>query len=265
MAKEHQGCRWLPAMAALAVVAATLLPGWSPDSQRQGFAAPVEAPRPGHVTPDGCSQTLPKVRVSGDGRHFVLGDSGQVFVPWGFNYLGEFGKLTEETWDTDWPRVERDFRGMRKLGANVVRVHLQFGTYMTGPDRFDAGQLDRLKRMLDLAREEGLYLDVTGLSCYRLNNIPGWYDALDEAERWEVQARWWKKIAETCAGHPAVFCYDLMNEPVVPGGKRKDGEWLGGAFAGKDGLGAGTDDNQRFRALRHLLVVKLNGIIQARF
>jgi hypothetical protein len=30
-----------------------------------------------------------------------------------------------------------------------------------------------------------------------------------------------------------VFCYDLMNEPVVPGGKRKDGDWLAGAFAGK--------------------------------
>jgi hypothetical protein len=27
-----------------------------------------------------------------------------------------------------------------------------------------------------------------------------------------------------------VFCYDLMNEPVVPGGKGKD--WLGPAFAG---------------------------------
>ena len=79
----------------------------------------------------------------------------------------------------------------------------------------------------------GLYLDVTGLSCYRLDRIPAWYDALDEAERWEVQARWWEKIAETCAGHPAVFCYDLMNEPIV-GGPAKKGEprWVGGELAG---------------------------------
>jgi hypothetical protein len=39
------------------------------------------------------SPAMPKVRVSGDGRQFVLGESGKVFVPWGFNYLGEFGKL----------------------------------------------------------------------------------------------------------------------------------------------------------------------------
>src|SRR5439155_18368095 len=32
---------------------------------------------------------------------------------------------------------------------------------------------------------------------------------------------------------PAVFCYDLMNEPVVAGAPRKEGDWLGPAFAGK--------------------------------
>jgi predicted acyl esterase len=177
--------------------------------------------------------TMPKVQVSGDGRHFVLGESGEMMIPWGFNYLGEFGKLTEDTWDQDWARVERDFRDMRRLGANVVRVHLQFGTYMTGRDRFDQEQLDRLSKMLDLARELGLYLDITGLSCYRLDRIPAWYDELDKANRWEVQARWWKKIAETCAGHPAVFCYDLMNEPII-GGPAKQGEprWVGGELAG---------------------------------
>jgi hypothetical protein len=176
---------------------------------------------------------MQKIGISADGRHFVLGDSGKAFVPWGFNYLGEFGKLMEDSWDQDWSRIERDFRAMRDLGANVVRIHLQFGTYMTGPNQFDQPQLDRLKKLLDLSQELGLYLDLTGLSCYRLNRIPAWYDALDEADRWDVQARWWKRIAETCANHPAVFCYDLMNEPII-GGPAKKGEprWLGGELGG---------------------------------
>jgi branched-chain amino acid transport system permease protein len=80
---------------------------------------------------------------------------------------------------------------MRKLGANVVRIHLQFGTYMKEPDAFDEAALGRLRKMLDLAQETGLYLDLTGLSCYHLDHIPAWYDALDEKERWDVQARWW--------------------------------------------------------------------------
>ena len=85
-----------------------------------------------------------KVRISDDGHSFVLGDSGQAFVPWGFNYLGEYGKLIEESWDSDWELVERDFRAMRKLGANVARIHLQFGTYMSGPDEFEQSQIDRM-------------------------------------------------------------------------------------------------------------------------
>ena len=63
--------------------------------------------------------------------------------------------------------------------------------------------------------------------------MPAWYDKLAEKDRWDVQARFWEAVAGRCADSPAVFCYDLMNEPVVPGGKRKDGDWLGPAFGGK--------------------------------
>jgi hypothetical protein len=84
-----------------------------------------------------------------------------------------------------------------------------------------------------LAERNGLYLDLTGLGCYHKKDVPAWYDVLAEKERWAVQARFWEAIASRCAGSPAVFCYDLMNEPVVPGGRRKDGDWLGPAFFGK--------------------------------
>lgn len=184
-------------------------------------------------TTDAGLSRMPTVRISKDGRHFVLGEADKVFVPWGFNYLGEFGKLMEDSWDTDWSRIERDFRDMRKLGGNVVRIHLQFGSYMKQRDEFDQAQLDLLRKLLDLAREIGLYLDITGLCCYRLDRIPSWYNALDENDRWEVQALWWQEIAKTCAGHPAVFCYDLMNEPIVVG-PAKEGEprWVGGELGG---------------------------------
>jgi hypothetical protein len=63
--------------------------------------------------------------------------------------------------------------------------------------------------------------------------VPAWYDALAEAERWRAQAAFWEAVARTCGRSPAVFCYDLMNEPVVAGAKREPGEWLGPPFAGK--------------------------------
>lgn len=173
------------------------------------------------------------IAVSEDQRGFAL-SSDRPFVPLGFNYdHDEQGRLIEDYWLTEWPKVEADFAEMRELGANVVRVHLQFGKFMDGPGMANVESLDQLSRLVELAETTGLYLDLTGLGCYHKQDVPAWYDALSEPERWQVQTEFWQAVAKRCAASPAIFCYDLMNEPVVPGGKREAGDWLGPAFAGK--------------------------------
>ena len=122
---------------------------------------------------------------------------------------------------------------MKKLGANVVRIHLQVGKFMDAADKPNEKAMDRLTKLVSLAEKERLYLDLTGLGCYHKAEVPAWYDKLSEKDRWDVQARFWKAVAGRCKDSPAIFCYDLMNEPVVPGGKRNDGDWLGPAFGGK--------------------------------
>lgn len=175
---------------------------------------------------------LQKIRMSDDGTQFLVGNGEETFSPWGFNYVGPHGTIVEEIWADDWPRIEKDFRTMRELGANVVRIHLQFGTYMASPDEAKQEELDRLKRLLDLAAETGLYLDLTGLGCYHIDRVPDWYDDLDEAKRWKAQALFWEVIAEKSAGHPAVFCYDLMNEPILAAAKEGEHPWLTGELGG---------------------------------
>ena len=177
---------------------------------------------------------LERVGVSDDRRGFVLEQSRQKFVPWGFNYdHDERGRLIEDYWEAEWDKVAEDFREMRDLGANVVRVHLQVSRFLRAADEPDQTSLDRLKKLLALAEETRLYLDLTGLGCYHKPDVPAWYDELSEEGRWNAQAVFWEAIARTCATSPVVFCYDLMNEPVVPGGTRRAGDWLGPPFAGK--------------------------------
>jgi hypothetical protein len=174
------------------------------------------------------------VRVSDDKKGFVLAESGRPFVPWGFNYdHDEDGRLIEDYWNEEWPTVESAFRESKELGANILRIHLQFGRFMQSPTEPRPEALDQLARLLRLAEATGLYLDVTGLGCYHKDDVPPWYDALDEAERWKAQAVFWEAVAQSCSNSPAVFCYDLMNEPIVPGGDAKRDDWLGPAFAGK--------------------------------
>src|SRR5262245_51016919 len=177
---------------------------------------------------------LEAVRVSKDGKGFVLEPSGKKFIPWGFNYDHDAkGRLIEDYWADEWPAIEGDFAEMKQLGANVVRVHLQFGKFMTSADKPNAKTLDRLGELLKLAEKTGLYLDLTGLGCYHKADVPEWYDKLSESDRWAAQAKFWEAVAGRCKESPAVFCYDLMNEPVVPGGKRKPGDWLGPPFGDK--------------------------------
>lgn len=175
---------------------------------------------------------LERVRVSKDGKGFVLEQSGKKFTPWGFNYDHDAkGRLIEDYWDDEWDSVKGDFAEMKDLGANVVRVHIQFGKFMTAVDKPNEKALSKLADLLKLAESTGLYIDLTGLGCYHKKDVPDWYDTLSESDRWAAQAKFWEAVAAKCKDSPAIFCYDLMNEPVVPGGKSKD--WLGPAFGDK--------------------------------
>lgn len=177
---------------------------------------------------------MERIQCGADGRGFFFASSGRRFTPWGFNYdHDENERLLEDYWSSEWSKVEEDFLEMKELGANVVRVHLQVGKFLRSPKEADEDALHQLSRLVALAERLGLYLDLTGLGCYRKADVPGWYDRLAEAGRWEAQAFFWEALALRCAASPAVFCYDLMNEPVVPGGRREAGDWLGPPFAGK--------------------------------
>jgi hypothetical protein len=175
---------------------------------------------------------MPWIGVSADKRGFVERPGNTPFVPWGFNYDRDSRqRLLEDYWVAEWPKVQSDFAEMKRLGANVVRIHLQFGKFMLAADKPNQSALDRLESLATLAENDRLYLDVTGLGCYHKADVPDWYDRLDEQGRWAAQCRFWSAVAERLAKSPAVFCYDLMNEPVVPGGKAD--KWVSAPYAGE--------------------------------
>ncbi len=168
------------------------------------------------------------IRPALNGTHFVTTPSNRPFRAWGFNYdRDDSGRLLEDYWAAEWETVAEDFQEMKALGANVIRIHLQLARFMEAADTPNRASLQRLAALIQLAEESGLYLDITGLGCYRKEDVPPWYDALDESERWTVQARFWKEVAQAGRNSPAIFCYDLMNEPVV-GGEDSGPGWLPG-------------------------------------
>jgi hypothetical protein len=160
-----------------------------------------------------ASPALPEVhRQGGD-----LVAAGERFHAWGFNYglgsrypiLSYFDRPTGRRLR----RVVADMREARSLGANTLRVYLELKAFMSGPTRPRRRALHALGTLLDEAERLHVYLDLTGNLVWRAP--PTWYDALPERARWAVQARFWRAVARTAKGSPAVLVYELTSEPVI--------------------------------------------------
>jgi len=182
---------------------------------------------------DTLESQLPRIVVATDRAKFVFADTNETFVPWGFDVSPT--ERLEPAEDTDWAQVNADFAEMKMHGANLVRVHLQVGNFMDSPTKPNVAALNRLRRLIGIAEREGMYLDIHGLANFEADLIPPWFDRLSERRRWDTQAVFWGAIARTCAASNAIFCYDLINEPVLDGGPDSDvSPWLvGEAFGGK--------------------------------
>jgi hypothetical protein len=95
---------------------------------------------------------LDRIQPSEDRTHFVRAGTKERVVMWGVNYdHDDAGRLLEDYWGDEWATVADDFREIKALGANVVRVHLQLGRFMSDAERPDRANLDRLVKLVGLA------------------------------------------------------------------------------------------------------------------
>src|SRR5690606_24170461 len=147
----------------------------------------------------------------------------QTLCPLGHNYASV--EILERL-ANDPDRVEREFAEMKAAGTTVARIHPELPRILSSANEVDAKGLEGIKQILKIADQTGIHLKITGLANYSIKDRIAWYDELPEQERWQTQAFFWEAIARACAESPAVFAYDLVNEPGAVG-KPEDGWYLG--------------------------------------
>jgi len=136
------------------------------------------------------------------------------FVPWGFNYDRTIHQARDIILEeAPIEKVDADFRIARRYGANSLRLFLQLSHFMPRYLEMDPAALEFLDQVVARARKYDLKLDLTGLS--HIIGIPSWYSDRSTEEVVRGESTFWGAIAKRYADEPAIFAYDLQNEPLI--------------------------------------------------
>ena len=122
-------------------------------------------------------------------------------------------------------QVRKDIAKLPSYGFNIIQVVIDAAHVLSGPDETNTTPIDGLVRVLDRAAENNVAVNVLlgpGFPSWAYEadptlrtNYPGFLKFnVDHAMAREVVGRYLEALIPRIAGHPALFSYDLTNEPT---------------------------------------------------
>ena len=157
------------------------------------------------------------VEVARDGHGFVERSSGRPHIPFGTNYYDPNTGWAPKLWrQFDAEKVREHFRVMSRLGVNCARVFLTAGSFQPTAGAVDEQALAKLDKMVEIARETNIRLILTGPDHWE--GLPAYWrpDRFAGEAALEALDRFWEVVGKRYRGEPAVFAWDLLNEPHMP-------------------------------------------------
>jgi len=203
----------------------------------------------------GCSSTpgsqagprMGLIAIGPDGGGFVEAGASQPFVPFGTNYYDPNTGWPPKVWQQFDPnRVAEHFTLMKELGVNCARVFLAAETFQPDVNSVDEPSLRKLDALIRTAREAGIRLILTGPDHWE--GSPEYWkpDRFAGESALRALENFWRTVAARYAGEPAIFAWDLLNEPQMPWfletWRPKWNAWLEVKYANRERLHAAWVD-----------------------
>ncbi len=173
-----------------------------------GFAVPGAA---------AADAGLQLIKVAPDGGGFVERDSGRPYVVFGTNYYDPNTGWAPKLWRRfDEEKVRRHFDVMRGLGVNCARVFLTAGSFQPRPGVVEVEALKKLDKLVSIAGNAGIRLILTGPDHWE--GSPSYWrpDRFAGSEALGALEHFWQAVGSRYRGEPAIFAWDLLNEPHMP-------------------------------------------------
>jgi endo-1,4-beta-mannosidase len=155
--------------------------------------------------------------VSADSQGFEERDSGRSYIPFGTNYYDPHTGWAPKIWrQFDAKKVEKHFVVMSKLGVNCARVFLTADSFQPKASTIDEEHLKKLDTLIKIARERRIRLILTGPDHWE--GSPSYWrpDRYAGEEALRALEHFWEVLGQRYKGEPAIFAWDLLNEPHLP-------------------------------------------------
>ena len=182
-----------------------------------------------------------------DGVGFIERDTGRPYIVFGTNYYDPHTGWAPKIWQQfDAEKVRQHFQIMSGTGVNCARVFLTAGSFQLEGETIEEQALKRLDALVEIARQTRIRLLLTGPDHWE--GQPSYWKPDRFAGETALQAleHFWKVVGRRYRGEPAIFAWDLLNEPHLPWfidqWPAKWNEWLKETYASWDALKAGWGD-----------------------
>ena len=179
--------------------------------------------------------------VGPDGTGFVEKSSHERFVPFGTNYYDPHTGWAPKIWrQFDPNRVAHHFEIMRDLGINCARIFLTAATFQPDVNTIDEGALRKLDAMIKIANRSGIRLILTGPDHWE--GSPAYWrpDRFAGEQALQALEDFWQALGRRYRGEPAIFAWDLLNEPHMPwcveAWRPKWNQWLQAKYKDRDAM-----------------------------
>jgi hypothetical protein len=157
------------------------------------------------------------IAVAPDGQGFVETDKSRSYIPFGTNYYDPHTGWAPKLWRRfDAEKVRQHFHVMNGIGVNCARVFLTTGSFQPTAEKIEEQALTKLDKLVEIARENGIRLILTGPDHWE--GQPDYWKPDRYAGKAALQAleHFWTVVAQRYRGEPAIFAWDLLNEPHMP-------------------------------------------------
>ncbi|MGB3468033.1 MAG: cellulase family glycosylhydrolase [Cyclobacteriaceae bacterium] len=149
------------------------------------------------------------------GSQFVVG--GKPFRLKCMNYYPAANPWREMWLNFDEKVIAEDFMELQKLGFNSVRIFVPYTLF--GRNNIDREMVEKMRKTLSIAEQSDLKVIVTLFDFFLGYQV----------EEWTVSDRHAEQIVNALKDHPALFAWDIKNEPDLDFeniGKEKVTAWL---------------------------------------